>query len=82
MVEACICDGDITIFHSGVTDENGIFAVSIGNTPVVKWVDRSIASRTIVLYSANPGRRSGRVRRPEAGDIRIAGRVVTCYHRV
>jgi hypothetical protein len=30
MVEAHIYDGDITIFHPGLTEENGIFAVSIG----------------------------------------------------
>jgi SOS-response transcriptional repressor LexA len=82
MIEAHICDGDIAIFHPGITEGNGVFVVSIGNSLVVKRVDRDIASRTIILISANldypPRRFSGQ----ELDDIRIAGRVVACYHRV
>jgi SOS-response transcriptional repressor LexA len=82
MIEAHICDGDIAIFHPGITEGNGIFVVSIGNTLVVKRVDRDIASRTIVLISANPDFLPRRFTGPELDDIRIAGRVVACYHRV
>jgi SOS-response transcriptional repressor LexA len=82
MIEAHICDGDIAVFHPGITGGSGIFVVSIGNSLVVKRVDRDIASRTIVLYSANPAYEPRRFSGPALDDIRIAGRVVACYHRV
>jgi phage repressor protein C with HTH and peptisase S24 domain len=82
MIEAHIGDGDIAIFHPGLTEGNGIFVVSVGDSLVVKRVDRDPASRTIVLYSANPDYEPRRFSGPETGDIRIAGRVVAVYHRV
>jgi SOS-response transcriptional repressor LexA len=82
MIEAHICDGDIAIFHPGNTEGNGVFVVSIGNSLVVKRVDRDIASQTIILISANPDFPPRRFTGPELDDIRIAGRVVACYHRV
>jgi SOS-response transcriptional repressor LexA len=54
MIEAHICDGDIAVFHPGLTEGNGIFVVSISNTLAMKRVDRDPASQTIVLYSTNP----------------------------
>jgi SOS-response transcriptional repressor LexA len=47
MIDASIFDGDIAIFHPGLTEGSGIFVVSIGNALVVKRVDP--VSRTIVL---------------------------------
>jgi SOS-response transcriptional repressor LexA len=82
MIEAHICDGDIVIFHPGITGGNGIFVVAIGNSLVIKRIDRDIASRTIVLYSANPAFEPRRFSGPELEDIRIAGKVVAVYHRV
>jgi phage repressor protein C with HTH and peptisase S24 domain len=41
-----------------------------------------IASLIIVLYSANPAYKPRRFSGPELEDIRIAGRVVACYHKV
>jgi SOS-response transcriptional repressor LexA len=82
MIEAYICDGDIAIFHPGITCGNGIFVVSIENSLVVKRVDRDIASKTIVLISANPAYPPRCFSGPELEVIRIAGRVVACYHRV
>jgi SOS-response transcriptional repressor LexA len=82
MIEAHIGDGDLAIFHPGLTEGSGIFVVSIGNTLVVKRVDRDPASRTIVLYSANPAYEPRYFSGDELSDIRIAGRVVACYHRV
>ena len=82
MIEAHICDGDIAIFHPGLTEGNGIFVVSIGNSLVVKKVDRDIASQTLVLISANPAYEPRRFTGPELDDIRIAGKVVACYHRI
>jgi SOS-response transcriptional repressor LexA len=82
MIEAHICDGDIAIFHPGMTEGNGVFVVSIGNSLVVKRIDRDIASQTLVLYSANPAYPPRRFSGEELDDISIAGRVVACYHRV
>jgi phage repressor protein C with HTH and peptisase S24 domain len=82
MIEAHICDGDIAIFHPGLTEGNGIFVVSIGNTLAVKRVDRDPASQTIVLYSANPAYEPRRFTGSELEGLRVAGRVVACYHRV
>jgi SOS-response transcriptional repressor LexA len=82
MVEAHICDGDIAIFHSGMTEGSGIFVVSIENSLVVKRADRDIASQTIVLYSANPAYEPRCFTGPELEDIRVAGRVVAVYHRI
>ncbi|GHV95691.1 hypothetical protein AGMMS50293_20110 [Spirochaetia bacterium] len=82
MIEAHICDGDIAIFHPGITEGNGIFVVSVGNTLVVKRIDRDSVSQTLVLYSANPAYEPRRFFGSELNDIRIAGRVVACYHRV
>jgi SOS-response transcriptional repressor LexA len=82
MIEAHICDGDIAIFHPGITAGNGIFVVSIGNSLVVKRVDRDISSQTLILISANPDYPPRRFTGQELNEIRIAGRVVACYHRV
>jgi SOS-response transcriptional repressor LexA len=82
MVEAHICDGDIAIFHPGITEGTGIFVVSLGNTLVVKKVDRDPASGTVVLYSANPAYEPRRFSGAEADDIMITGKVVACYHKV
>jgi erythromycin esterase-like protein len=82
MIEAHLCDGDIAVFHPGITTGNGIFVVSIGNSLVVKRVDRDSASQTIVLYSANPAYEPRHFSGDELNDIRIPGRVVACYHKV
>jgi phage repressor protein C with HTH and peptisase S24 domain len=82
MIEAHIRDGDLAIFHPGTTEGTGIFMVSIGNTLVVKQVDRNPASQTIVLCSANPEYEPRRFTGLQAEEIRVAGRVVACYHRV
>jgi SOS-response transcriptional repressor LexA len=82
MIEAHICDGDIAIFHPGITEGNGIFVVSVRNTLVVKRVDRDPSSQTIVLISANPAYEPRRFTGAELEGIRVAGRVVACYHRV
>jgi SOS-response transcriptional repressor LexA len=80
MIEERINDGDIVIFHPGITEGNGIYVVSIGNSLVVKRVD--FTPRTITLISANPAYEPRRFTGPELSSIRISGRVVACYHRV
>jgi SOS-response transcriptional repressor LexA len=82
MIEARICDGDIAVFHPGITGGSGIFVLAINNSLVVKRVDRDPASRTIVLYSANPAFEPRRLSGPELDEIRVAGKVVAVYHRV
>jgi SOS-response transcriptional repressor LexA len=82
MIEAHICDGDIAIFHPGITEGNGIFVVSVGNTLVVKRVDRDPSNQAIILISANPAYEPRRFTGAELDAIRVAGRVVACYHRV
>jgi phage repressor protein C with HTH and peptisase S24 domain len=62
--------------------DSGIFVISLGNTLVVKRVDRDIANQTIVLYSANPADKPRRFSGREPETIMIAGRVMTVYRRV
>jgi SOS-response transcriptional repressor LexA len=82
MIEAHICDGDIAIFHPGITEGNGIFVVSIRNTLVVKRVDFDTLNEAIILIRANPAYDPRRFIGAELGGIRIAGRVVAVLHRV
>jgi phage repressor protein C with HTH and peptisase S24 domain len=81
MIEEHINEGDIVIFHPGITGGNGIYVVSVGNSLVVKRVDFS-TPQTLTLISANPAYEPRRFSGPELGEIRIAGRVVGVYHRV
>jgi SOS-response transcriptional repressor LexA len=53
MVDEKINDGDIIIFHPGLTEGNGVYVVSIGNTLVVKRVDFDTPNQTVILLSAN-----------------------------
>jgi SOS-response transcriptional repressor LexA len=80
MIEERIDDGDIVVFHPGITEGNGIYVVSIGNSLVVKRVD--FTPQTITLISANPAYEPRRFTGGELENIRVAGRVVACYHRV
>ncbi|MDR2435531.1 MAG: S24 family peptidase [Treponema sp.] len=52
MAEEHINDGDIAVFHPGITEGNGIYIVSIVNSLVAKRVD--FTPQTITLISANP----------------------------
>ena len=82
MVEERISDGDIVIFHPGLTEGNGIYVVSLGNTLVVKRVDFDLKSRRIILLSANPAYEARTFSGSELEVISIAGRVLACVHRV
>jgi phage repressor protein C with HTH and peptisase S24 domain len=75
-----INDGDIAIFHPGLTGGHGVYVVSIGNSLVVKRVDFNTPSM-ITLISANPAYEPRRFSGPELEDIRIPGRVVGCSRR-
>jgi phage repressor protein C with HTH and peptisase S24 domain len=73
---------DIVIFHPGLTGGNGIFVVSIGNALVVKRVDCDHLNQTVILISANPGLSPRQFSGPALEELRIAGRVLACVHRL
>ena len=77
-----IDDGDIVIFNTKLTEGNGIYVVSVGNTLLVKRVDFDISDNAIVLISANPAYKPRRYSKHELEDIRVAGRVVACWHKL
>ena len=82
MIDEHINDGDIAIFHPGLTEGNGIYAVSIGNTLVIKRVDFNNRRNAIILISANPAYEARRFSGESLEDLKIAGRVIACVHRV
>jgi SOS-response transcriptional repressor LexA len=82
MVDEHINDGDIAIFHPLLKEGNGIYVVSIGNTLVVKRVDFDTANQTLILISANTAYEPRRFSGIDLEDIKIAGRVLACVHRV
>jgi len=82
MIEEQINDGDIAIFHPGLKEGNGIYVVSVGNTLMVKRVDFGKANQTITLISANQAYKPRRFSGLDLEDLRIAGRVLACVHRV
>jgi len=82
MIDEYINDGDIVIFNTKQTEGNGIYVVSVGNSLLVKRVDFDISNNAIVLISANPAYEPRRYNGYELEDIRVAGRIVACYHRV
>ena len=82
MIDEHINDGDIAIFHPGLQEGNGIYVVSVGNALMVKRVDFGKGSQEITLISANKDYKPRRFSGFEMDDIRIAGRVLACVHRV
>ena len=82
MIDERIYNGDIVFFNIKQTDGNGIYVVSVGNSLMVKRVDFDLANKTIELISANPAYEPRTFTRHELEGIRIAGRVVACYHKI
>ena len=82
MIDERINDGDIAIFHPGMTEGNGIYVVSVGNSLLVKRVDFDLSNQTITLISANPAYEPRKFSDEELENIRVAGRVIACHHRV
>jgi phage repressor protein C with HTH and peptisase S24 domain len=82
MVEERIFNGDIAIFTTKQTEGNGIYVVSIGNSLMVKRIDFDLPNQTITLISANPAYEPRQYTGQELEGIRVAGRVVACYHRM
>jgi len=82
MTEEHINDGDIVIFNTKQTMGNGIYVISVGNSLLVKRVDFDSNDKYVILISANPAYEPRRYSGIELENIRVAGRVVACYHRV
>jgi phage repressor protein C with HTH and peptisase S24 domain len=82
MIDERINDGDTAIFNTKQTKGNGIYVVSIGNSLVVKRVDFDLTNQTITLISANPAYEPRRYSGYELENVRVAGRLVACYHRL
>jgi len=82
MTEANINDGDVAVFYPGLIQGNGIYVVSVENALLVKQVEFDGRGQAICLVSANPAYESRRYSGYELENIRIAGRVVACYHRL
>jgi phage repressor protein C with HTH and peptisase S24 domain len=82
MIDEHINDGDIAIFNIKQTEGNGIYVVSVGNTLLVKRVNFDHSNKTITLISANPVYEPRRYSGHELENIRIAGRVVACWHKL
>jgi SOS-response transcriptional repressor LexA len=82
MIDERINDGDIAIFSTKQTEGNGIYVVSIGNSLVIKRVDFDLTNQTITLISANTAYEPRRYCGYELENIRVAGRVIACYHKV
>ena len=82
MTEEHINDGDIVIFNTKQTIGNGIYVISVGNSLLVKRVDFDNNNKYVILISANPAYEPRRYSGLELDNIRVAGRVVACYHRV
>ena len=77
-----IYDGDIAIFYPGLIQGNGIYVVSVENALLVKQVEFDGPGQSLSLKSANPAYEPRRYNGYELENIRVAGRVVACYHRV
>jgi phage repressor protein C with HTH and peptisase S24 domain len=82
MIEERIYNGDIAIYNIKQTEGNGIYVMSVGNTLVVKRVDFDTSSRTLTLISANPAYEPRTFTGHELDEIKVAGRVVACYHKI
>jgi SOS-response transcriptional repressor LexA len=82
MIDERIHNGDIVIFSIKQTEGNGIYVVSVKNNLVVKRVDFDTSNRVITLISANPAYEPRRYKGHELADLKVAGRVVACWHRV
>ena len=77
-----IDDGDIVIFNTKQKEGNGIYVVSVGNSLLVKRVDFDQSNEAVVLISSNPAYTPRRYSGYEMEDIKVAGRVVACWHMV
>ena len=77
-----INDGDVVIFYPGLIKGDGIYVVSVENALLVKQVKFDGPGQSISLISANPAYEPRRYEGHELENIRIAGQVVACYHRV
>ena len=82
MTNANINDGDVVVFYPGLIKGNGVYVVSVENTLLVKHVEFDGPGQSLRLVSANPTYKPRRYSGDELENIRLAGRVVACYHKM
>jgi SOS-response transcriptional repressor LexA len=82
MTQANINNGDVVVFYPGLIQGNGVYVVSVENALLVKQVEFDGPGQSISLISANPAYEPRQYSGNELEHIRVAGRVVACYHRV
>lgn len=82
MIDEHINDGDIVIFNTKMVEGNGIYVVSVGNSLLVKRIDFDISDNAVMLISANPAYKPRKYSGYDLENIKVAGRVVACWHRV
>jgi hypothetical protein len=82
MIGEHIYNGDAVVFHPGLTEGNGIYVLSLDTALLVKRVSFDDLPRSVSLISANPAYPPRQIAGEELENLRIAGRVVTCVHRV
>ena len=82
MTGANIHDGDTVIFYPGLIQGNGVYVVSVENALLVKQVEFDGPGHSLCLLSANPAYEPRRYEGADLENLRIAGRVVACWHRV
>ena len=82
MIGKNINDGDVVVFYPGLIQGNGIYVVSVANSLVVKCVEFDGPGQAISLVSANRAYKARRYSGADLADIRIAGRVLACVHKM
>jgi len=82
MIGENINDGDVVVFYPGLIQGNSIYVVSVENSLLVKKVEFDGPGQAIYLISANPAYEPRRYSGAELEAIRVAGRVVACWHKV
>jgi SOS-response transcriptional repressor LexA len=82
MTGANINNGDIVVFYPGLVKGNGIYVVSYDNSLMVKNVEIDGPGQAISLISANPDFPVRRFTGAETENLRLAGLVVACVHKV
>jgi phage repressor protein C with HTH and peptisase S24 domain len=86
MIDEKIYDGDYVLYNQHEREGEHIFVVSVGSTLLVKRVVYDPPKQEIRLISANRAAGDAYVDRvfrgSECEEVRIAGKVIACMHRI
>jgi phage repressor protein C with HTH and peptisase S24 domain len=86
MIDEKIYDGDYVLYNQHEREGEHIFVVSVGSTLLVKRVVYDPPKQEIRLISANRVAGDAYVDRvfrgSECEEVRIAGKVIACMHRI